>query len=426
MAPPRPLAAAALALAAATLLPAPAAAQYYDLVLLNLTRYPNARVLDGSPGGFWISRPGPTTNVKKVIIHHQGGGWCVSIDDCFSRANTFLGSSTFWAPANCTAGSSQQPCGYDGGTHGFFSTDPAVAPLFADAVHVYVAYGDGGSYSGRVADPVPVPGQPASKALHFKGSWVLEAIYDTLLTQHGLAAASDVVIGGTSAGGLSIYLTIDRVAAQIKAAAAAAGNPGIRVTGAPDAGFFLDIPSFAGPTVYTPHYQWVAQNQNVTGTINDACVAAVGAVNASETWRCFLAEVTLPYISTPLFITNSLVDAWQASNIMDLPCTPSSAPVRVNALAAELAAPCAAPQYKYLADFSTAMLQRMVPQLSTASAAFLVECFVHPVADNDHYWGGVTVAGTTAGQLFAQWYAGGARDTPLVAADTPVWGSNKC
>jgi hypothetical protein len=38
----------------------------------------------------------------------------------------------------------QQPCGYDGGTHGLLSTNPAVSPVTANWSKVYVGYGDGG------------------------------------------------------------------------------------------------------------------------------------------------------------------------------------------------------------------------------------------------------------------------------------------
>lgn len=403
------------ALAAAGLLAAVARAQVYQLVLLNTTAFPNAVALDGTPGGFWWLPGAPGT--RKFVVHHQGGGWCTSLDDCLQRSQTTLGSSRFWADANCSAGSSQAPCSYDGGTHGYFSVDPAVNPLFADAHHVYIAYGDGASYSGRVAAPVPIPGQPAGTVVHFKGAWVLEAVYATLLSPaFGMAAASDVLIGGTSAGGLSVYLTIDRIARQVRDAAAAEGHPAPRVTGAPDAGFFLDAPSFAGPTVYTPLYQWVAAAQNVSGSVNDACVAHYAPTN--DAWRCILAQYTLPFVATPLFVANSLSDAWQGENIMALGCTPSKP------------GSCSAAQLAYLAGFGAELLRALLSSLAPASAAWLPECWVHPLMETDHYFESVAVGGDTMGSLFARWYAAGPpppnATVPLVRADAPVWGANAC
>ena len=401
---------------AASLLASSARAQFFKLVTLNTTAFPNALTLDGTPGGFWWL-PSATASTS-YVIHHQGGGWCISLDDCLQRSQTFLGSSRFWADANCSAGSGQQVCGYDGGPHGYFSFDAAINPLFYDANHVYIAYGDGGSFSGRVADPVPVPGQPAGTAVHFKGAWILEAVYATLLSpEFGMAAASEVLIGGTSAGGLSVYLTIDRVAAAIRAAAAAGGHAPPRITGMPDAGFFIDAPSFAGPTVYTPLYEAVAAMQNVTGSVNDACVAHYASVNASDAWRCFMAQYSLPFVATPLFITNSLADAWQGSNIMDLGCTPTKA------------GSCSVAQLAYLAGFGGELLAALLSHLPPQSAAWLPECWVHPLAETDHFWAGVTVGGDTAGGLFERWYTAPPAtnaSVPLVRADTPVWGVNAC
>ena len=52
---------------------------------------------------------------------------------------------------------------------------------------------------------------------------------------HGMKGASDFVIQGGSAGGLSTFLHMDRVAARLKTEA-----PGCKVRGAPLVGFFLD------------------------------------------------------------------------------------------------------------------------------------------------------------------------------------------
>ena len=59
----------------------------------------------------------------------QGGGWCTSIDDCHSRSKSAIGSSTSWTDANCTAGSDQYPCSYDGGPHGCAPLGVAVCKL---------------------------------------------------------------------------------------------------------------------------------------------------------------------------------------------------------------------------------------------------------------------------------------------------------
>ena len=81
----------------------------------------------------------------------------------------------------------------------------------------------------RVDDEQPhPPTPPRPPPPHEQG------VYDTLLSQHGLASAATVVVSGCSAGGLAVFLHVDHLAAKVRAA-----NPGARVLGAPGAGFFL-------------------------------------------------------------------------------------------------------------------------------------------------------------------------------------------
>ena len=66
-----------------------------------------ARCLDGSPGAFYF-RKGVGSGANKFYIHHQGGGWCESLDDCLSRSRTDLGSSKAYPPTQ-NLGDSQSP-----------------------------------------------------------------------------------------------------------------------------------------------------------------------------------------------------------------------------------------------------------------------------------------------------------------------------
>lgn len=70
--------------------------------------------LDGSPAAYYI-RPGSGSGASKWYIHHQGGGWCESLDDCLSRSKGQLGSSKSYPPTF------SQDSGY-------FSVDPTVNP----------------------------------------------------------------------------------------------------------------------------------------------------------------------------------------------------------------------------------------------------------------------------------------------------------
>lgn len=424
-------------------------AQNFSLTLLDLTRHPLAQCLDGSPGGFYF-RPGFGSGASSYVVHTQGGGWCINEEDCRGRSATPLGSSKTWAAEGCpNAGA--PVCTADGGAAGMLSSDPAINPDLYNANHIYIGYCDGGeatasarrsrslntratptqqdhcppasttlaplhphptlpaaSYAGTVYAPVNVSGTP----LYFRGRFILDAIYDELLAPSGafgMATAKEVIIKGCSAGGLAVYLHADYLAARVTAV-----SPGARVVAAPGAGFFLDVPSFGGgagwpwgPYLYTPNYKYVAGMQNVSGSVNAACMAAYAP--GGEGWKCFMAPYTLPFLKTPTFVSNSLFDAWQAGNVMGLGCNPTQA------------SSCSPTQLVYWNSFRVWMLSALSPVSAPGSphGGFLQACDVHVVEDIDHSWNGVSVAGQTQAETWAAWFYGAQRPGLPLALDGP-------
>lgn len=88
-------------------------------------------------------------------------------------------------------------------------------------------YCDGASFTGYRENAWPVPGN-ASAELWFRGIRNLDASLDLLFSSWGLDQATEVVLTGGSAGGLSTFLHVDHVAARVKAVAPTArvvGNP---------------------------------------------------------------------------------------------------------------------------------------------------------------------------------------------------------
>jgi hypothetical protein len=98
--------------------------------------------------------------------------------------------------------------------------------------------GDGTSYTGGVYETKPLN---ATASVTYRGRWIRDALVATLAKDFGLGAATDVAIGGCSAGGLTIYLNIDYLAGLVAAAA-----PQAKVHALADAGWFLDHPDING------------------------------------------------------------------------------------------------------------------------------------------------------------------------------------
>lgn len=205
----------------------------------NLTLFPQTdnespACLDGSEYGVYFR---PNTTSTKWTVFLEGGGWCYDESDCLARAkissssaSAGQGSSKRWG---ATSGCGCMNVRDDGGI------DDTCNCLF-------LPYGDGASFSGYRAEPWPVLG---GGNLTFRGIKNLDAGLDFAIA-HGLDKASDFVLTGGSAGGLSTFLHADRVAARVARVA-----PKATVRAAPFTGFFLDHSDFhhtAGNCEYLP------------------------------------------------------------------------------------------------------------------------------------------------------------------------------
>ena len=283
------------------------------------------------------------------MIELEGGGWCVSLEDCASRAKTDIGSSAKWPPTGCP--------GMDGGSNGMLSSDCTVNPHFCNATKIHSNYCDGASFASASPDTPVVNGV----TLHFAGAHIFNATVARLLAL-GMGAAKEIILKGCSAGGLAVYLHCDLFAAMMREAGSAA-----RVTCMPDAGFFrYGVNTTAGAPRYTPQEEWVYSAQGVV-QVDAGCAAAHAATN--DTWKCFFAEANLPYITTPLFVTQDLVDSWQMANVLALGCNPN---------AASGAGACSAAQLAAMEAFRVDMLAKFAPLAANpANGGFLSTCYQH-------------------------------------------------
>ena len=171
----------------------------------ELGAYPEARCLDGSVARYYVRMGRSRT---QFYIHQEGGGFCTSLSDCAARSRTNLGSTSpdvsdpWQAHLNLTA---QQPV---------FSMSATLNPLLHNWTHVYLVYCDGAYFAGNNRSRVTAPD---GTRLHFAGKAILDAALHELSEKHGLRDATDVVVGGCSAGGIATYAHLDYVAARLRA-----------------------------------------------------------------------------------------------------------------------------------------------------------------------------------------------------------------
>ena len=256
-----------------------------DLVLLpQVVGDVSPACLDGSPYGFYPVNVGQTASTKWTLSI-EGGGWCYDEDACLARSKMALGTSTVWEK---TAG-----CGCMNIKDDVLPGD--VSPMDTECNCVYMPYGDGASFSGYRAKPWPVPN--TNETLTFRGIKNFDATVEWAL-DHGMRSASEIVLTGGSAGGLSTFLHMDRLRAVM-----ARVNPRTVVRGAPVVGFFLDHGNFApesGLVPNTPNWEvhanytakmkWIYAMQNLTFGADGGLMAACGEANAANPHYCFMRK----------------------------------------------------------------------------------------------------------------------------------------
>ena len=275
---------------------APPHVGHMDLIVLpNKSSVDRGAVcLDGSPPAIYFraanstAEPGAET---RWVLYFKGGGWCYDEADCASRSRTTLGSSHGLSPMDA------------GGAGGPLTLDPAANPTFANANHVHIMYCDGGSFSGDKSEPIDVNGTK----LFFRGRRILDAVLDFLKVDHGLAMATEVLLSGGSAGGLSTFLHADYVRSQF--------GQEVMFGAAPVSGFFLLHDTAQGLNVYPARMQYVYDMMNSSGAVNQRCRATVAP---AEAWKCIFANYSYAHTQTPMFPLQSSVDAWQMGAIFDL------------------------------------------------------------------------------------------------------------
>jgi len=258
-----------------------------------------AKCLGGGPPAYNF-RLNP--NSDKWILFLEGGGWCYGPDfnstvaSCRGRASTAFTTS---APAA-------------DGYGGVLSSNPAINPDFHTWNAVFIRYCDGASFGGARTDPVPGDASHPGE-IWLRGKNVFTAVIADLIASRGMDAATEVILSGGSAGGLAVFYNLDHLATLLP--------PTTRLTGFPDAGFFLDGEDMrSGARGYRELFRSADAVWNVTGGggTNAACLASYRA--SGEQWRCLMAPYLAPFVATPMFVMNSAYDAWQLTNILGAEC----------------------------------------------------------------------------------------------------------
>lgn len=271
-----------------------------------------ALCLDGTPASYFYQK-GFGSGIDKWMVFFQGGGWCYDLRMCHERSKHHFGSSVREVETACAR--AENVGGY---LSGYKHASNRVTFNFH---YVHVNYCDGGSFAGDAE------AEYEGSTLHFKGAKIRRAVIDDLMTRLGMGNATDVVVTGSSAGGLAIFLGIDEIRAQIHSY-----KKDIDVGGLADAGYFPDYVSTVPPRPVDPS-TWTSssgiklfgdppqyfveeydERENITNypkkirhlfrLMNISAGAPVKCIaqHRGSLSNCMFAENLLPTVESPLLI----------------------------------------------------------------------------------------------------------------------------
>jgi hypothetical protein len=336
---------------------------------LNLGTYPEAVCNDGSRG-YYLRRTGFGGGSKRWLIYLEGGGSCGSKATCNER----------WATKRGLMRTTPQADGdvAELDATGIKSPLEVENPYFFDANYVQLGYCSSDGWSGD--NPATTVGGNEVTRFHFRGRAIALAVVQDLIATAQLGQADEVLLLGSSAGGLGTTLLADDLRALLPA--------GIRLLALSDAGFFIDFPTFGDdPDEPTDRFLELAQSARVWGGRGDkTCDDA--AASEDDRVRCRSPEELLagPHVTTRFFVRQSQKDRIQLKSFV----------------------PDGTPPSDELDEF----IESFAAQIRTSLAATKPRVGVHSTYDGEHgvinetAWSDArfTVGGTTMIDAIGQWY----------------------
>lgn len=272
---------------------------------LSLAEHPQAQCNDGSPA-YYVFRPGFGGGARRWQVYLEGGGSCGSDAECADRFRT---RRVLMTSTNVVDGAViTEPF------EGVKAADPLENPDLYDANLVQIHYCSSDQWTG---DMPATPGAPLEQIehWHFRGRAIVTAVFDELAEQ-GLTSAEEVLLSGSSAGGMGVANLADDLRARLPAS--------MRVLALQDAGFGLVYQPYDPVTKREstvrpsqPELAYTAGTLAWGGRGDATCDAQ--AADAGARAACHVPSESFPpgFVTTPMFIRQSQLDAVQTKRLID-------------------------------------------------------------------------------------------------------------
>ena len=209
------------------------------------------------------------------------------------------------------------------------------------------------------------------------------------LLRRGIDKATEIILSGSSAGAISAIVHADYIRSRFRRDTKASFHV------LADGGFFVDEPSLYGTKTIRSAFRQVYKLHNSSSGLNHACIRAQ---NRKLKWRCFFPQYSLPFVSSSLFLVNSLYDSWQLAFPSGVPCVANIAT-------------CSPEEYSYIMNFGKKTSRALRSSSdSKGKAIFADSCFVHSQCSVNGPWTRIQVGNVTIAEAFLSWYRGNSED----------------
>ena len=279
-----------------------------SLVRLDPIKYPNARCLDGSFGGYYISRPYKIIGGYKIrytskiwAFYLEGGGLCFDNTTCSTVPDRLF--------FNLTSSDTFTPT-FNSDGYGWISRDCKDNPDFCKANLVYVPYCSQDTFNGERTQPVTFTGpftfnENPNGDWYFSGKFIIRAIIDDIKRTTNIEKADAVLIGGISAGAYGTWTNVDEIQASLPTTTvkglSSSGwiipgdyNNGVRVSPV-----YQDVLSFLDPNKTQNlfiSFEYLATLYNAIGSLPSDCLTTFGL-------QCGIQKIYSLFFSSYLIIT---------------------------------------------------------------------------------------------------------------------------
>ncbi len=272
----------------------------YEVIEISNTT--GAKCLDGSNYKFFFTK-GVGAGLHKFMFLFQGAGFCGSdgnsfLASCLQRTTTEFGSSSEWGENGTTVTNN------DG--LGWFSSDETYNPKFWDWNKIVVKYCDGSNNQGYLEDPILYEGTN----LWFRGHNNTYSMFEYARTHFGLFDATDVIVTGSSSGGVASMIWIQFLADYLPM--------NIKLLGMPDGALFLDFYNELANCYLFRYNTKVLSNFTNSQTLE--VFKNCEFFNTSSVWKCMAPQYFYQSIKSPMFITNAIYDCEELTTTYGIPC----------------------------------------------------------------------------------------------------------